>query len=86
MEQRSRSGLYRSGQRRAKQAARQAADAQNNGNTQQDPRKGLETMPHVGEPLDGHQYQSVVEEQVWAEKRASPEEEKRRPTPFDKHR
>jgi hypothetical protein len=83
MEQRSRSGLYRSGQRRAKQAARQA-DAQSN--PQQDPRKDMETVPHVGEPQDGSQFQNVVEEQSWADQPPSPEEEQRRATSFDKTR
>lgn len=34
--------------------------------------------PFAGKPLDGSQYHDVIEEQQYAEKRASPEEEKPR--------
>lgn len=36
-----------------------------------------EVIPHVGRPLDGSQYQHVVDEQAWAEKRPTPEEQRR---------
>jgi hypothetical protein len=73
MTQRSRSGLNRSGQRKAKQAAKQAQSKQS-----------PEMIPHVGQPLDGSQYIDVIEEQAWADRRPSPEEEKRRHTALDK--
>ncbi|HJV76251.1 MAG TPA: hypothetical protein VJ654_18670 [Noviherbaspirillum sp.] len=34
--------------------------------------------PFAGKPLDGSQYHDVIEEQAYAEKRSSPEEEKPR--------
>jgi|GEM_PF-2969169 len=42
-----------------------------------------EVIPHVGRPLDGSQYQDVVDEQLWAEKPPTAEEQRRRPTKFD---
>lgn len=48
------------------------------------PAKGpQEVVPHVGRPLDGSQYQDVVDEQLWAEKPPTPEEQRRRQTKFD---
>lgn len=42
-----------------------------------------EVVPHVGQPLDGSQYQEVVDEQLWAEKPPTQEEQRRRQTKFD---
>jgi len=67
-------------QRKGKQAAKQQGQEQQ----QKDPRENNEMIPHVGRPLDGSQYLDVVEEQAWADRRPSPEEEKRRHTALDK--
>lgn len=60
------------------QNGRPASPSRNNQSSARESQKNAATAPYAGKPLDGSQYHDVVEEQVYAEQRPTPEEQRPR--------
>lgn len=70
-------------QREERELAREEREQSGTSEKRAPAERPQEVVPHVGHPLDGSQYQDVVDEQLWAEKPPTPEEQRRRQTKFD---
>jgi len=70
-------------QREERELAREGQEKSGTPHESAQEKRPQEVIPHVGHPLDGSQYQDVVDEQLWAEKPPTPEEQKQRQTKFD---